>query len=259
MKKLINSPGRVAIESLEGLVLAYPQYLRQIDGLQAVVRLDSPRGGKVAILTGGGSGHEPMFAGYVGRGMANASVAGNVFASPPPPPIYQAAKAVDGGAGILFLYGNYSGDILNFDVAAEMLQADGISVRTVRVTDDVASATSSRRQDRRGIAGDFFVIKIAGAKAEERANLPEVVAVAQKANDHLRTTGVSLSSCTIPASGRPIFELSEAEIEIGMGIHGEPGVRRGPLRSADEIASEMITRILEDLPTQHADEVARLG
>ncbi|HEV2500104.1 MAG TPA: dihydroxyacetone kinase subunit DhaK [Terriglobia bacterium] len=258
MKKLINNPDHVAIESLEGLVLAYPQYLRQVKGLQSVVRVDSPRRGKVAILTGGGSGHEPMFAGYVGRGMADAGVAGNVFASPPPPPIYQTAKVAHGGTGILFLYGNYSGDVLNFDLAAEMLHTDGINVETVRVTDDVASAPPDRREERRGIAGGFFVIKIAGAKAEEHATLAEVAAAATKANANTRTMGVSLSSCTIPASGHPIFEIAENEMEIGMGIHGERGVSRGALRPADNIASEIMAQIIEDLPVPRGSEIAIL-
>jgi dihydroxyacetone kinase-like protein len=258
VKKLINDPNAVAIEALEGLGLAYPQYLRKIDGLTAVVRKDAPIPGKVAVVTGGGSGHEPTFAGFVGPGWADASVAGNVFTSPPPPPIYEAAKAVHGGAGILFLYGNYAGDVLNFDMAAEMLAQEGIRVSTVRISDDVASAPPERRGERRGIAGDFLVIKAACARAEERANLVEVTSAAEKANDNLRSMGVALTSCVIPASGRPIFAISDHEMEIGMGLHGEPGVRRGPMASADQIAEDMVDRILADLPAQAGDEVAVL-
>ncbi len=258
MKKVINNPDDFAREAIEGLALAYPQYLRLLPGLQAVARIDAPVHNKVTILTGGGSGHEPLFAGYVGKGMADASVAGNVFASPPPPPIYEAAKAVHGGAGILFLYGNYSGDVLNFDMAAEMLGEENIMVKTVRVTDDVASAPRESLAERRGIAGDLFVMKVAAARAEEGANLQEVLAAAEKANACTRSMGVALSSCVIPASGRTIFQLGEQELEIGMGVHGEPGVHRGAMRPADELASEMMTRIMADLPVQAGDEVTVL-
>jgi len=258
MKKLINDPNTVALEAVEGLALAYPQYIRKLDGIQAVVRRDAPIPGKVVVLTGGGSGHEPMFLGFVGRGMADASVAGNIFASPPPPPIYQTAKAVHGGAGVLFLYGNYSGDVLNFDIAAEMLEAEGISVRTLRINDDVASAPPDRAPERRGIAGDLLVIKVAGARAEERVGLREVTYAAEKANENTRTMGVALSSCIIPVSGRPVFELSEQEMEIGMGIHGERGVQRTRMLRADGVAAEMVRRILADLPTKAGDEVAVL-
>jgi dihydroxyacetone kinase len=199
-----------------------------------------------------------MFPGYVGRGMADGCVAGNIFASPPPAPIVCAAKAIHGGAGVLFLYGNYSGDILNFDMAAEMLDAEGIPVRTVRIADDIASAPLDRRQERRGIAGDFFVIKAAGARAEEGASLDEVAAAAEMAGENTRSMGVALSSCIIPASGRPIFEISEQDLEIGMGLHGEPGVRRGPMLSADELAADLTSRILADLPAPSGAELGVL-
>lgn len=258
MKKLVNDPNAAAVEALEGLALAYPQYLRKIEHLTAVVRKEAPIRGKVAVLTGGGSGHEPMFAGFVGPGWADASVAGHIFTSPPAPPIYETAKAVHGGAGILFVYGNYAGDVLNFDLAAEMLAQDGIQVSTLRVSDDVASAPPEGRSERRGIAGDFFVIKVACARAEEGANLREVTSAAQKANDNTRSMGVALTSCVIPASGRPIFEISDREMEIGMGLHGEPGVQRGPMASADLVAQDMVGRILADLPVRAGDEVAVL-
>ncbi len=258
MKKLINDPNAAAVQTIEGLALAYPQYLRQLDNLMAVVRQDAPVSGKVAILSGGGSGHEPMFAGFVGRGLADGSVAGNIFTSPPPQPIYQTAKAIHGGAGILFLYGNYSGDVLNFDMAAEMLGREGIKVSTVRISDDVASAPPDRWGDRRGIAGDFFVIKVAAARAEEKADLNGATAAAEKANDNLRSMGVALTSCVIPASGRTIFEISDQDMEIGMGLHGEPGVQRGALLPADQVAGEMVRRILADLPARPGEEVAVL-
>ncbi len=258
MKKLINDPDAVAAEAIEGLALAYPQYLRKLDGVMAVVRRDAPVAGKVAVLTGGGSGHDPMFSGFVGPGWADGSIAGNIFTSPPPPPIYEAAKAVHGGAGVLFLYGNYAGDVLNFDMAAEMLAEEGIRVSTVRITDDVASAPPERRNERRGIAGDFFVIKVASARGEEKVGLDQVTASAEKANDNMRSMGVALSSCVIPASGRPIFQISESDMEIGMGLHGEPGVQRRPILPADPLAADMMGRILADLSAKSGDEVAVL-
>jgi dihydroxyacetone kinase-like protein len=256
MKKLINDPNDVAIEALEGLCAAFPQYLRQVPGIQAVVRKDAPNADEVAIVTGGGSGHEPMFAGYVGAGMAHGSVAGNIFTSPPPDPIYETAKAAHGGRGVLFIYGNYAGDVLNFDVAAEMLADDRIAVRTVRVMDDVASAPASRSAERRGIAGDLFVIKIAGARAAEGASLEGVTAAAEKANENTRSMGVALSSCIIPASGKPIFEIGENELELGLGIHGEPGVERIGMLTADHTAAHLASRILSDLDAKPGAELA---
>jgi dihydroxyacetone kinase-like protein len=258
VKKLLNDPNKAAQEAVQGLALAYPQYLRQLEGLQAVVRREAPIAGKVTVLTGGGSGHEPMFLGYVGRGLADASVAGNIFASPPPLPIYETAKAAHGGAGVLFLYGNYSGDVLNFDMAAEMLMAEGISVMTVRTADDIASAPIQSRQERRGIAGDLFIIKVASAKAEEGATLQEVAEAAEKANLHMGTIGVALSSCIIPASGRPIFEIGDEEIEVGMGVHGEPGISRQSLTVADRLAADLMQRLLADLQPNAGEEVAVL-
>lgn len=258
MKKLINDPNAVALETIEGLALAYPQVLRKLDGIQVVARRDAPVPGKVAVLTGGGSGHDPLFAGYVGRGLADASVAGNIFASPPPMPIICTGKQIHSGRGILFLYGNYSGDILNFDMAAEELIADGIEVVTVRISDDVASAPPERRNERRGIAGDIFVVKAACAAAEEMLDLQAVAAAAQKANEHTRSMAVALTSCIIPASGKPIFDIGEDEMELGMGVHGEPGVQRGPLRPADEVAAFLVSRILADLQVPAGDEVAVL-
>jgi dihydroxyacetone kinase-like protein len=258
MKKLINDPDAVAKEAISGLALAFPQYIRQLEGFQSVVRREAPIPRKVTVLTGGGSGHEPMFPGYVGPGMADASVAGNIFASPPPLPIYETAKAAHGGAGILFIYGNYSGDVLNFDLAAEMLHSDGIAVNTVRVTDDIASAPIASRHDRRGIAGDLFVIKIASARAQEGASLEEVTSVAKKATLNTRSIGVALSSCIIPASGRPIFEIGDQELEVGMGVHGEPGISRQRMSNANELASDMTKRLLSDLEPTPGDEVAVL-
>ena len=258
VKKIINDPNQVAREVTEGIALAFPHLVRKLDGVQSIIRSEAPLEGKVAVITGGGSGHEPLFAGYVGRGMATASIAGNVFTSPPPNPIYETAKAVHGGAGVLLLYGNYAGDVLNFDSAGEMLQEDNIEVASVQITDDLASSPADRRHERRGIAGDVFVFKIAGACAEEGGSLADVTAAARKANDNTRSIGVALSSCVIPASGKTIFHLSPSEIEIGMGIHGEPGIERRQLLPADELVHELVSRILLDLRTKEGDEVAVL-
>ena len=258
MKKLINDPNAVAAEGIEGLALAYPHIIRKLGGIQVIARKDVPVSGKVAVLTGGGSGHEPMFAAYVGRGLPDASVSGNVFAAPPSMPICRAARQIHAGRGILFLYGNYSGDLLNFDMAAEELMAEGIEVVTVRICDDVASAPRERRSERRGVAGDLFVLKVAGAAAEELLDLPAVAAAAEKANENTCTIGVALTSCTIPASGKPIFTLPDDEMELGMGLHGEPGVERGPLRRANEISEFLVKGILADLSIVSGEEVAVL-
>jgi len=258
MKKLVNNPDHVAAEMAEGMALAFPHLVRQVPGTQGVVRNEAPIQGKVAVVVGGGSGHEPMFLGYTGAGMATAGIAGNVFASPPPRPIFLTAKAAHGGAGVLFLYGNYAGDTLNFDAAVDMLQDEGIEVATVRVTDDIASAPFANRDRRRGIAGNLFVFKIAGARAEEGAPLAVVTQAAAKANDNTRSMGIALSSCIIPASGKPIFQLGEDEIELGMGIHGEPGEVRSKISSADEVTAQIVSRILADMPVTGGEEVAVL-
>jgi dihydroxyacetone kinase-like protein len=190
--------------------------------------------------------------------MADAAVAGNIFVSPPPDPTVQAAKVVHGGRGVLFIYGNYAGDVLNFDMAAEMLQEEGVSIVTVRTTDDVAAAPPERKEERRGIAGNLFVIKVASARAEERASLQEVAATAAKANENTRSIGIALSSCIIPASGRLIFEITAEDMEIGMGLHGEPGVERGAMVAADELAANLVRRLLAEQVAKPGDEVAVL-
>ncbi|MEZ5868061.1 MAG: dihydroxyacetone kinase subunit DhaK [Defluviimonas denitrificans] len=192
-----------------------------------MVAVDGPREGKVGIVIGGGSGHEPAFAGYVGRGLADAAAVGNVFASPSPEQIMDAARAVEGGAGVMFLYGNYTGDVMNFDMAAEECTAAGIPARSVQVTDDVASAPAERAGERRGIAGDFFVFKVAGAAAEQGRDLDGCEAAARAANANTRSMGVALSACSMPQTGKPNFEIGHDEMEISMGLHGEPGMRRG--------------------------------
>lgn len=257
MKKLINDPYRVTLEAIEGYVAAFPNCVRPVHD-QAVVRADAPITGKVGVVIGGGSGHEPLFMGYLGKGFADGCPVGNIFTSPSPDVVLAATRAVSGGAGVLYLYGNYAGDIMNFDMAAEVAEEEGIPGRTVLVTDDVASAPRDEVERRRGIAGDFFVFKAAGARAEEGGTLEEVYAAARHANDNTRTMGVALSSCTIPASGRPIFQLGEDEVELGLGIHGEPGASRQKLEPADAVTDRLVARVLEDLPFQPGDQVAVL-
>lgn len=246
MKKLINDPFDFVEESLEGFLLAHAHQVKRV-GKRAVARIDAPIQDKVGVVVGGGSGHLPAFAGYVGRGGADAAPIGNIFASPPAKPILEATLAANGGAGVLYSYGNYAGDVMNFDRAAARAGELGIPVETVLVTDDVASAPKSEIHRRRGIAGDFFVFKAATAKAEAMADLAAVKAAAIKANDNTRTMGVALSPCTVPANGYPTFTLPEDELEVGLGIHGEPGIRRTKIEPVDVLVEEMVLHILEDL------------
>jgi dihydroxyacetone kinase-like protein len=258
-KKIINDGGRAVDEMLEGVLAAHPRHLRAVDGSpRSIVARDGPRPGKVGLVIGGGSGHEPTFLGYVGRGLADAAAIGNVFASPPPDPIIECAKAVDGGAGVLFMYGNYAGDVMNFDMAAEMLAMDDIDVRTVLSTDDVASAPRDQREKRRGVAGNFFIFKAAGAAADRMFSFDECERIARKANDQTFTMGVALAPCSLPQTRKPNFEIGDDEMEIGMGIHGEPGIARGKLDPADAIVDAMIDRIFEDMAPSRGERVAVL-
>jgi phosphoenolpyruvate---glycerone phosphotransferase subunit DhaK len=255
VQKLINSPDGFVDESLEGILVAHQGALRRLEGTRAIVRGDAPVVGKVGIATGGGSGHLPVFLGYVGRGLADGAAIGNVFASPSSGQMLAVARAVEGGKGVLFLYGNYGGDVMNFGLAAEMAEAEGLRVMTVLAADDVASAPKGEEVRRRGIAGIFFLYKVAGARAEEGAELEDVVEVTRRASANLRSIGVALSPCTIPSAGRPTFEVPPGEMEIGMGIHGEPGVRRGPLQPADEVSDQLVSTLLDDLPHGRGDKV----
>lgn len=257
MRRLLNDPYDVVEEMLDGYARAHSNHVKLLENDErVVVSKKAPVKDKVGIIIGGGSGHEPLFMGYVGENFADAAVVGNVNTSPSPEAAYDAVKAVDSGKGCLFLYGNYAGDVMNFDMGAEMADADGIRVETVLVTDDVYS--SQNVSDRRGVAGDFFVFKVAGAKAATGADLDEVKAAALKANGNTRSMGVALSSSTLPATGKHIFELNDGDMEIGMGIHGEPGVRRGKLENADKVVEEIIGYIIPDLPFKKCDEVAIL-
>lgn len=212
----------------------------------------------MGLVIGGGSGHEPTFVGFVGRGLADAAAIGNVFASPPPDPILECTRAVSGGAGVLYMYGNYAGDVMNFDMAAEMAAMDEIEVRTVLTTDDIASAPRDRRQSRRGVAGNFFIFKAAGAACDRMLPLDEVERIARKANDRTFTMGVALAPCSLPQTRRPNFALGEDEMEIGMGIHGEPGVARGPLQRADEIVDRMADALIAEMAAPAGERVAVL-
>lgn len=247
MKKLLNDPYAYASETLEGLCRAHPQYYRFSDGSrQVVVRPDSSVSGKVGIVTGGGSGHLPVFVGYVGRGLLNACAVGDVFASPSADDMAIAMRAADGGAGVLRLYGNYGGDVMNFDMAGELVELDGISSTTVLVADDIASAAKEEREKRRGVAGMVYCFKMAGAAAEEGSDLAEVTRIAQKAADACHSMGIALGPCIVPQAGRPTFTIGEDEMEIGMGIHGEPGVSVGKLESANSVADTLVDAIAAD-------------
>ena len=257
MQKILNDPEPFVDEMLDGILAAHPDQLRR-PSPRAIVRADAPVANKVGIATGGGSGHLPVFMGYVGRGLIYGAAIGNVFASPSSDDMLDVTRAVSAGKGVLYLYGNYGGDRLNFDLAAELAADEGIEVRTILGADDVASAPPDRAGTRRGIAGIFYLYKVAGAAAAAGASLGDVVAVTERAAAGTRTMGVALSPCTIPAAGKPTFELPEGQMEIGMGIHGEPGVRRGALESADAIAHELTSAILADLPYKRGDQVGVL-
>ncbi len=257
MRKILNDPNHYVRDMLEGLLAAHPDQLGFTgNDPHCIVRADAPVAGKVALATGGGSGHLPVFLGYVGRGMLDGCAVGDVFASPSAEQMLEVTRRIHGGRGVLYLYGNYSGDRMNFDMAAEMADLDGIEVRSIRVSDDVASAPAERRERRRGVAGLVFAYKVAGARADQGAPLDEVEAVTRRALDNIGSMGVALSPCTVPAAGRPTFTIAEDEMEIGMGIHGEPGMKREKLQSADEIAERMATTILADMRLHAGDRLA---
>ncbi|SFB18406.1 dihydroxyacetone kinase subunit DhaK [Clostridium frigidicarnis] len=256
MKKLINNPNNVLEDMLKGIVYAHKEHLRKIDGFDVLVRKNSPVEGKVALVSGGGSGHEPAHGGYIGEGMLDGAVCGSVFTSPTPDQVFEGIKAVDGGDGVLLIIKNYSGDIMNFEMAKDMADMEGIKVEAVVVNDDVAVEDSLYTAGRRGIAGTVFVHKIAGAKAEKGASLEEVKKTAEKVIKNVRSMGMALTSCIVPEAGKANFTLAEDEVEIGMGIHGEPGTHREKISTADEITEQLVNRILEDMPVAKNEEVA---
>jgi dihydroxyacetone kinase-like protein len=247
MKKFLNDPSAVVKESLAGLAAAHGDLLRYDAQTQIVVRADAPVAGKVALVSGGGSGHEPLHGGFVGRGMLDAACPGEVFTSPVPDQMLAATKAVDGGAGVVHIVKNYTGDVMNFKLAAEDAADEGIDVESVLVNDDVAVEDSLYTAGRRGVGATVLVEKIAGAAAERGDDVQAVAALARRVNERSRSFGVALSSCTPPAAGKPIFDLPDGEIELGIGIHGEPGRRREQLRTANEIVSVMTEAVLSDL------------
>ena len=259
MKKILNEPVNYVDETLEGLVAAHPEYYRLYgDTKRVVARADDTASEKVGIVTGGGSGHLPVFTGYVGKGLLDACAIGDVFASPSSEQMADALRVADNGAGVLRLYGNYGGDVMNFDMAGELVDFEDIRCTTVLLADDVASASPEEQEKRRGVAGMVYAFKTAGAAAEKGQDLDAVTAVAQKTADACRSIGVALGPCTVPQAGKPTFEIADDEMEIGMGIHGEPGVRRGKLLPADDIANEMMDRLLDDLPLSSDDRVSVL-
>jgi dihydroxyacetone kinase-like protein len=254
IRKIINDPEQIVDEVIDGLVLASHGALKRVEGARAMIRSEIPDG-KVALLIGGGSGHEPMYSAYIGPGLADTTVCGNIFAAPAPDITLEATKAVHRGKGVLYVYGNYAGDVMNFDIAAELAAAEGIEVRTVMVMDDVAVP---KHEQRRGIGGAFYQVKVAGAACTLAKSLTEAEAAVRKAQANIRSMGVAIRAGSLPETGEPTFVLGEDEIEIGMGAHGEPGVERTKMMSADEVTARMLDRIVADLPFKKGDRVALL-
>lgn len=255
MKKLINDPRAVVDESVEGFGMAHADIVAVSTEPKFITRRDAPVAGKVGLVSGGGSGHEPLHGGFVGLGMLDAAVPGAVFTSPTPDQIIPATLAVNSGAGVVHIVKNYTGDLLNFETAAEMAQAEGVEVRTVLVNDDVAVEDSLYTAGRRGVGGTVLVEKIAGAAAERGDNLEAVAAIGQRVNSNVRSMGVALTACTVPHAGGPSFDLEENEIEIGIGIHGEPGRHKIPMENADGITDRLLEAILSDLGLDAGERV----
>ena len=256
MKKFVNDPKQFVPEMLKGIALANPDTITYVPEYNLIMRSDAPNNDKVSIVQGSGSGHEPAHVMAVGPGMLDAACPGDVFAAPPADYVYQTAKLVASDRGVLLLVNNYTGDRMAFEMAQELAEADDIKCATLFIDDDVAVQDSLYTVGRRGVAGNFFVIKAVGAKAEEGADLDEVIRVGEKVNSVTRTMGIALSSCTPPAKGEPLFEIGDDEIEVGIGIHGEPGRRRAKMMSANEIVDELLGAVVPDLPFESGDRVA---
>ena len=256
MKKIINNPSDFVEESIDGLIKSHPDVYAFAKDNNRVITRAKKASNKVGIVTGGGSGHLPVFTGYVGKGFLDACAIGSVFASPSVEQMVSAIKNADNGNGVLCIIGNYGGDVMNFEMACEMAEADGIKTKKIIVADDIASAKESEKLKRRGIAGMIFVFKIAGAAAETGASLDEVFNTASEANNNIRTLGVALSPCILPEAGKPTFEIRDDEIEIGMGIHGEPGIKREKLKPANDLVDDLYKRIIEDSRLKSNDNVA---
>jgi dihydroxyacetone kinase-like protein len=255
MKKLINRPEDVVREELQGIEAAHPDLVRVNYDPNVIIRVDAPIQGKVGLVSGGGSGHEPMHGGFVGMGMLDAACPGEVFTSPTPDQMHLATQAVNGGAGVVHIVKNYTGDVMNFDMAADLARSEGIEVESVLVDDDVAVQDSLYTAGRRGVGTTVLMEKIAGAAAEERRPLAEVAKIARRVNENGRSMGMALTSCTVPQAGKPTFELGEDEMEIGIGIHGEPGRERMKVKPVSEIVEMMATAIVDDLPYRAGDRV----
>ncbi len=256
MKKIINKPSDFVEESIEGLIKSHPNIYAISKDNNRVITRTNKASKKVGIVTGGGSGHLPVFTGYVGKGFLDACAIGSVFASPSVEQMVSAIKNADNGNGVLCIIGNYGGDVMNFEMACEMVEAEGIKTKKIIVADDIASAIEAEKEKRRGIAGMIFVFKIAGAIAETGASLEEVFNTATEANVNIRTLGVALSPCILPEAGKPTFEISNDEIEIGMGIHGEPGIKREKLRPANDLVDDLYKRIIDDSKLKSNDNIA---
>jgi dihydroxyacetone kinase-like protein len=256
MKKIINNPGNFVEESIDGLIKSHPDIYAMAKDNNRVITRASKASNKVGIVTGGGSGHLPVFTGYVGKGFLDACAIGSVFASPSVEQMVSAIKNADNGNGVLCIIGNYGGDVMNFEMACEMVEAEGIKTKKVIIADDIASASQSEKLKRRGIAGMIFVFKIAGAIAETGASLNDVFKVSNEANNNIRTLGVALSPCILPEAGKPTFEIKDDEIEIGMGIHGEPGIKREKLKPANDLVDDLYKRIIDDSNLKSNDNIA---
>jgi len=257
MKKILNAPADYVDEMLAGLCLAHPAHYAQPER-RVITRAGGAIAGKVGIVTGGGSGHLPVFTGYVGKGLLDACAIGDVFASPSADQMATTMRLAHGGAGVLRLYGNYGGDVMNFDMAGEMLEIEDIASTTVLLADDVVSAPLAERSKRRGVAGMIYAFKIAGARAEQMADLAEVTRVAQKAADACHSIGMALTPCTVPLAGRPTFDIPDGQMEMGMGIHGEPGIYKAPIKTANDIADEMIGLLAADRAFERGGRVSIL-
>jgi dihydroxyacetone kinase-like protein len=255
MKKLINKPEDVVKEELQGIAAAHPELVRVYFDPNYIVRADAPVQGKVGVVSGGGSGHEPMHGGFVGPGMLDAACPGAIFTSPTPDQMLEATKAVNGGAGVLYIVKNYTGDILNFEMAADLAGMGGIEIEAVVTNDDVAVEDSLYTSGRRGVGVTVLLEKIVGAAAEQKRSLPELAKLARRVNVQGRSMGMALTSCTVPQVGKPTFDLPEDEMEVGIGIHGEPGRTRMKLKTAAEITGMLAKAVLDDLPFQQGDEV----
>ena len=256
MKKIINNPSNFVEESIDGLIKSHPNIYALAKDNERVVTRALKSSNKVGIVTGGGSGHLPVFTGYIGKGFLDACAIGSVFASPSVEQMISAIKNANNGNGVLCIIGNYGGDVMNFEMACEMVEAEGIKTRKIIVADDIASASDTEKEKRRGIAGMIFVFKIAGAIAETGASLDDVSKIAAEANNNIRTLGVAVSPCILPEAGKPTFEIGDDEIEIGMGIHGEPGIKREKLKPANDLVDDLYKRIIDDSKLTNNDNIA---